>query len=153
MAGDWTEDSLKQFLNSNVLAAAIAQLILSFVILCTMGAGLLVLKDVREVNKEIELANASHKQAYQHKRGGRKKEWERTHSAGTCPCSRTGRPAAHEHENHNIRIYVFRRVVCAVSTTYDIGIQHTNTTCVCVWLVGCPLPVRIAASLQCVCVC
>lgn len=82
LAGDWTEDSLRKFLDSNVMAAAIAQLILSLVILGTMGAGLLVLKDVRDTQKEQELAEAGHRQDYARKRGGRKKEWERAHSAG-----------------------------------------------------------------------
>lgn len=82
VAGEWTETSLKQFLDSNVLAAAIAQLILALVIAATIGAGALVLKDVREVNHEKEVAEAGHKQDYARKRGGRKKEWERAHSAG-----------------------------------------------------------------------
>jgi hypothetical protein len=47
IAVEWTAESLVEFFDANLLAAAVAMLILALVILATMGAALLVFKDIR----------------------------------------------------------------------------------------------------------
>jgi hypothetical protein len=48
IAIDWTKEELVDFFDANIYAAAAAQLLLAFVILATMGAALLVLKDIHD---------------------------------------------------------------------------------------------------------
>ena len=76
IAMDWTEESLKTFLDSNLVAAAAAQLIVALIILGTMGASLLVLKDIDDAAAEYAATQAGHKQARDDK------EWQRSKTAG-----------------------------------------------------------------------